>query len=84
MDSNPRSPARETTLQDCLLIEEVRFALDSPLEGTGFEPSVPRQQWSSVQLAARDGNDAAIAKPGTPVVRVDERGRAISQSCRFA
>jgi hypothetical protein len=22
--------------------EEVRFALDSPLEGTGFEPSVPR------------------------------------------
>jgi hypothetical protein len=24
------------------LIEEVRFAVDSPLEGTGFEPSVPR------------------------------------------
>src|ERR1700732_560805 len=40
-DSNPRSPARETTLRDCLLIEEVRFALDSPLEGAGFEPSVP-------------------------------------------
>jgi hypothetical protein len=32
MDSNPRSPARETTLRDCLLIEEVRFAADSPLE----------------------------------------------------
>src|SRR6267378_2586387 len=43
-DSNPRSPARETTLRDCLLIEEVRFALDSPLEGDGFEPSVPRQK----------------------------------------
>src|ERR1700730_15552057 len=28
MDSNPRSPARETTLRDCLLIEEVRFAAD--------------------------------------------------------
>jgi glucose/arabinose dehydrogenase len=39
--SNPRSPARETTLRDCLLIDEVRFALDSPLEGEGFEPSVP-------------------------------------------
>ena len=46
-DSNPRSPARETTLRDCLLIEEVRFALDSPLEGAGFEPSVP--------LAASEG-----------------------------
>jgi hypothetical protein len=23
------------------MIEEVRFAFDSPLEGTGFEPSVP-------------------------------------------
>jgi hypothetical protein len=40
-DSNPRSPARETTLRDCLLIEEVRFAADSPLEGDGFELSVP-------------------------------------------
>src|SRR5882757_216342 len=26
------------------LIEEVRFAVDSPLEGDGFEPSVPRQK----------------------------------------
>ena len=26
------------------LIEEVRFAADSPLEGDGFEPSVPRQK----------------------------------------
>jgi hypothetical protein len=23
------------------LVEEVRFALDSPVEGDGFEPSVP-------------------------------------------
>jgi len=26
------------------IVEEVRFAADSPLEGAGFEPSVPRQQ----------------------------------------
>jgi hypothetical protein len=38
----------------------------------GFEPSVPRLRWSSVQLAARDATDAAIAKLGTPVVRVNE------------
>jgi hypothetical protein len=26
------------------LIEEARFAADSPLEGDGFEPSVPRSR----------------------------------------
>jgi hypothetical protein len=26
------------------MIEEVRFAEDSPLEGSGFEPSVPRER----------------------------------------
>jgi hypothetical protein len=40
------------------MIEEIRFAPDSPLEGGGFEPSVPRLRWSSVQLAARDATDA--------------------------
>ena len=40
----PSVPRRETTLRDCLLIEEVRFAPDSALEGDGFEPSVPRQK----------------------------------------
>src|SRR6267154_3761082 len=39
----PSVPRRETTLRDCLLIEEVRFAADAPLEGDGFEPSVPRE-----------------------------------------
>ena len=34
--TNPRSPARETTLRDWLLIKEVRFAAHSPLEGEGF------------------------------------------------
>src|SRR6202011_1789133 len=52
-DSNPRSPARETTLRDCLLIEEVRFALDSPLEGTGFEPSVPLLRKALLGVANR-------------------------------
>jgi hypothetical protein len=33
--------ARET-----VAAEEVRFALDSPLEGDGFEPSVPREKIS--------------------------------------
>jgi len=28
----------------CRLIEEVWFAADSPVEGAGFEPSVPRQE----------------------------------------
>jgi hypothetical protein len=36
---------------------EVRFASDSPLEGDGFEPSVPRLRWSSVLLGARDTTD---------------------------
>jgi hypothetical protein len=59
-------------------LERDREFADSPLEGEGFEPSVPRLRWSSVQLAADDATDAAIAKPGTPILRVDELGRAIS------
>jgi hypothetical protein len=39
---------------------------DSPLKGTGFEPSVPRLQWSSVQLAARDGTMPPSRSPGGP------------------
>jgi hypothetical protein len=36
------APARESTLAFLRgILEEVRFALDSPLEGTGFEPSAP-------------------------------------------
>src|SRR6267378_221256 len=43
-----------------------RFVADSPLEGVGFEPSVPRLQWSSVQLAARDGTMPPSRSPGGP------------------
>src|SRR5258707_11136458 len=35
------------------IVRKVRFARDSPLEGGGFEPSVPRLRWSSVQLSWR-------------------------------
>src|SRR5260221_2961018 len=66
-DWNRRSPARETTLQDCLLIEEVRFAADSPLEGRGFEPSVPvrerRESDESISLAewqVPEGSNRAV------------------------
>ena len=62
--------------------EEVRFAADSPVEEDGFEPSVPRLRWSLVQLAARDATDAAIAKPGTPIVRVDELGERFPHAWR--
>ena len=40
--------------------------------------SVPQLRWSSVSLAASDRTDAAIAKPETPFVRVDELGGQIS------
>jgi hypothetical protein len=39
--------------------------------------SVPQLGWSSVSLAASDSTDAAIAKPETPLVRVDELGDQI-------
>jgi hypothetical protein len=35
------------------LIEEVRFAADSPLEGAGFEPSVPRERDGPRAIASR-------------------------------
>jgi hypothetical protein len=36
---------------------KVRFAHDSPVEGDGFEPSVPRLRWGSVLLGGRDTTD---------------------------
>src|SRR6202047_4355427 len=58
---HPRSPARETTLRDYLLIEEVRFAADSPLEGRGFELSVPLQKPTGVDCP---GSAAAGRREG--------------------
>jgi hypothetical protein len=54
-DSNPRSPARETTLRDCLLIEEVRFAADSPLEER--VSSEPVSEVGFPGLAIRDDSE---------------------------
>jgi hypothetical protein len=37
------------------MIEEVRFAGDSPLEGDGFEVSVPREMGSDVEASSELG-----------------------------
>jgi len=57
MDSNPRSPARETTLRDCLLIEEGRLVghrTKKLLEVRATPSSVPaRKSWPLYRKAAR-------------------------------
>ena len=40
--SRPRAPGRRSGCRSPALIEKVRFAPDSPLEGDGFELPVPR------------------------------------------
>src|ERR1700730_3046695 len=66
MDSNPRSPARETTLRDCLLIEEVRFAADSLLEGRVTCKLVSEIEFASCakrrSIAQGTGNDFGALK----------------------
>jgi multidrug efflux pump subunit AcrA (membrane-fusion protein) len=47
------------------LIEEIRFARDSPLEGDGFELSVPRRERGVISILAKDkrkvyGNDERL------------------------
>jgi hypothetical protein len=50
------APARESTLAFLRgILEEVRFALDSPLEEDGFEPSVPLLRKALLGVANRDG-----------------------------
>jgi hypothetical protein len=56
------APARESTLAFLRgILEEVRFALDSPLEGSGFELPVPR--------CALIANNAALVAPPDSAVR---------------
>jgi hypothetical protein len=43
MGSHPRSPVRIDTQRRREGPAKVRFATDSPVEGDGFEPSVPRE-----------------------------------------
>ena len=82
------APARESTLAFLRgILEEVRFALDSPLEGRGFEPPVPllrkallgvanrrrrHERRSHLQVQVRDG-DACLVQQAVPV-----RGRGWS------
>ena len=50
----PESESFPDALDCAARIERARFAADSPLEGTGFEPSVPRHgelSWRPVSLA---------------------------------
>jgi hypothetical protein len=63
------------------LIEKVRFAADSPLEGDGFEPSVPRGESAAVdepytvQWQARSGTPTVYghAKPSSLDVTVTQQ-----------
>ena len=50
--------------------EEVGFATDSPVEGDGFEPSVPRLRRNSARLAGRDAT-----RVRNTIVRVDQLER---------
>jgi hypothetical protein len=60
------------------LIEEVRFALDSPLEGRGFEPSVPLR----VTMVSRPPRSIAAALPETDsFARVDNGFESPSLRC---
>jgi hypothetical protein len=55
------------------LIEEVRFASDSPLEGDGFEPSVPRKFFGRPSIPAQftfRNIKPAPSRQG-PMVRID-------------
>src|ERR1700738_91312 len=39
---------------------EIRFALDSPLEGTGFEPSVPRGKGPTLRVSVLFHSDFSV------------------------
>ena len=53
------------------LIEEVRFAVDSPLEGERFEPSVPRMREHGFQEGPWFRERRLTSRPGS----FHERGR---------
>jgi hypothetical protein len=65
-------------------LPKVRFASDSPLEGDGFEPSVPRERSLLLprselarrnRLAAGTGFGVGLWKEGGAVVSVKWRGQ---------
>ena len=55
------------------LIKEVRFARDSPVEGDGFEPSVPREGNYAHETASFDRYDISLRSEGRPVRERDRR-----------
>ena len=56
------------------MIEEVRFAADSPLEGDGFEPSVPGTKEpvfvAESELRGPTGQPKRIVSYAVPMVRI--------------
>jgi hypothetical protein len=63
--TSPQKARRQSHRQAAFA--QIEFATDSPLEGDGFEPSVPRSPVSSVGAACRfnGGRDAVEAhRPG--------------------
>src|SRR5271168_2962215 len=50
-----RRPYDELEDSASVATSAVRFALDSPLEGTGFEPSVPREETTLTRQPAATG-----------------------------
>jgi hypothetical protein len=72
----PLPPYSDAT-EMAAMFEEVRFAADSPLEGDGFEPSVPRQK----DNAFRDSSFATCARHRRLRKRSPPRPAAASSSC---
>src|SRR5260221_12400977 len=79
MDSNPRSPGhgefRYRTAPDSAptVIQEIRFACDSPVEGDGFEPSVPRCR-ADREPDPRPDRHARQPYPGAEHLRLNAPG----------
>jgi hypothetical protein len=78
-----RSDSRGDQLQQAALFEEVRFALDSPLEGSGFEPV-----WGfscQVGILVFAGSLFGAGKPffvPSPAIRFAERAEGVKGSKR--
>jgi hypothetical protein len=73
-------PRRQSHRRSCL--SQIKFATDSPLEGDGFEPSVPRERdyafqdrpvRSLRQFRSRDGDNFRQAGGGTDLGRPASR-----------
>src|SRR6516162_3551859 len=74
--------SRRIFIEPEIYIEEVRFARDSPLEGTGFEPSVPAQGPAFFETAAELGDDE-LAASQSRILTID-KGRFTVRRARLA